>query len=134
MIINEEIYLETREDLCNLLKKNEYKYIILKFKASWCKPCKTLEPFVNNLIKEKIKELNSKQKTNIFLYVEVDIDECNDLYSFLKSKKRLNGVPSILLYENSIISNVEDEYKYIPQKTISGIKENEIKKLFECIQ
>ena len=33
--------------------------------------------------------LNQRQKTNILLYVEVDVDICFDLYSFMKKHKRL---------------------------------------------
>ena len=39
--------------------------------------------------------------------------------------KRLNGVPSILFYSKSVYEKIEDEYKYIPQMSISGIQEIE---------
>ena len=48
--------------------------------------------------------------------------------------KRLNCVPSILFYSKSVYENIEDEYKYIPQMSISGIQENRIKKLFDLIE
>ena len=76
----------------------------------------------------------SKGKKNVFLFIEVDIDECFDLYSYLKKMKRLNGVPSILFYSKSVYENIEDEYKYIPQMSISGVQENRIRQLFDLIE
>tara|TARA_B100000900_G_scaffold383273_1_gene371064 strand:+ start:146 stop:541 length:396 start_codon:yes stop_codon:yes gene_type:complete len=130
----ENITLENREDLTTLLNTSKYEYIILKFKAIWCKPCKVIKSYVDQCVNNKIKELNEKGKKNVFLFIEVDIDECFDLYSYLKKMKRLNGVPSILFYSKSVYENIEDEYKYIPQMSISGIQENRIKKLFDLIE
>ena len=48
--------------------------------------------------------------------------------------KRLNGVPSILFYDKGIYKNIEDEYKYIPQMSISGVQENRIRQLFDLIE
>ena len=130
----ENITLENREDLTTLLNTSKYEYIILKFKAIWCRPCKVFKSYVDQCVNYKIKELNEKGKKNVFLFIEVDIDECFDLYSYLKKMKRLNGVPSILFYSKSVYENIEDEYKYIPQMSISGIQENRIKKLFDLIE
>ena len=130
----ENITLENREDLTTLLNTSKYEYIILKFKAGWCKPCKVIKSYVDQCVNNKIKELNEKGKKNVFLFIEVDIDECFDLYSYLKKMKRLNGVPSILFYSKSVYEKIEDEYKYIPQMSISGIQENRIKQLFDLIE
>lgn len=129
-----EVCLETREDLVDLLKCSTYEYIVLKFKAEWCKPCKVIVPFIHNLIDDKINVLNKQNRTNVFLYVEIDIDVCTDLYIFLKKMKRLNGVPSVLFYQKSIYDKIEDDYKYIPQQSISGANESAIQKLFDRIQ
>lgn len=79
-----EVCLETREDLIELLKNNPYDYIVLKFKANWCRPCKVIEPFVHKQVEDKITQLDQENRKNVFLYVEVDVDVCFDLYSFLK--------------------------------------------------
>jgi thiol:disulfide interchange protein len=129
-----EVCLETREDLVDLLKCSTYEYIVLKFKAEWCKPCKVIDPFIHNLVDDKINVLNKQNRTNVFLYVEIDIDVCTDLYIFLKKMKRLNGVPSVLFYQKSIYDKIEDDYKYIPQQSISGANESAIQKLFDRIQ
>ena len=129
-----EVCLETREDLVDLLKCSTYEYIVLKFKAEWCKPCKVIDPFIHNLVDDKINVLNKQNRTNVFLYVEIDIDVCTDLYIFLKKMKRLNGVPSVLFYQKSIFDKIEHDYNYIPQQSISGANESAIQKLFDRIQ
>ena len=129
-----EVCLETREDLVNLLKHSSYEYIVLKFKAEWCKPCKVIHPFIDKLVDDKINTLNLQNRTNVFLYVEIDIDVCTDLYIFLKKMKRLNGVPSVLFYQKSVYEKEEDDYKYIPQQSVSGVNESALEKLFNRIQ
>ena len=129
-----EVCLETREDLIDLLKCSTYEYIVLKFKAEWCKPCKVIDPFIHKLVDDKINTLNLQKRKDVFLYVEIDIDICTDLYIFLKKMKRLNGVPSLLFYQKSIYEKVEDDYKYIPQQSISGANEGAIQKIFDRIQ
>ena len=54
--MEEEIHLENREDLNVLLKQTPYKYILLKFTADWCKPCKVIQPFLSDCVNEKIKD------------------------------------------------------------------------------
>ena len=61
-------------------------------------------------------------------------DECFDLYAFLKQKKMINGIPAIFLYSKKIYKNVEDNKLYIPQASISGTKEDQIKKVLHLIQ
>ena len=94
----EDICLETREDLITLLKNNQYDFIMIKFWAEWCKPCKVIKPFVEDMLNKKFKDLNEKQRNNAFLYIDANVDECCDLYAFLKQKKRINGIPAVFLY------------------------------------
>ena len=122
--VNEEIILENRQDLIEFLKTTKYEYIMLKFFADWCGPCNKISPFVNNLADEKIKT-NSN-----FIFIEVNVDECFDLYAFLKKQKMIKGIPSIFLYKKEILNNIELEHYYIPQVSISGTNETEIKKIF----
>ena len=75
-----------------------------------------------------------KLKKDIFLYVDVDVDECVDLYAFLKKSKRINGIPAIFLYSKEITKNMDDDYIYIPHASVSGTKERDIQKLFDLIQ
>lgn len=129
-----EICLETREDLVTFLKSTSYDYVILKFHASWCKPCKKLKPFVDKTVNETIERLDSKKRQNAFIFIEVDIDVCTDLYAFLKQKKRINGVPSIFLYDMKAVKKQDTEYYYIPTMSVSGIDYSYIQKIFDYIQ
>ena len=49
----EDICLDTRDDLIQLLKESKYEYIILKFTAKWCNPCKIIQPYVRNINRRK---------------------------------------------------------------------------------
>ena len=64
----ENITLENREDLTTLLNTSKYEYIILKFKAEWCKPCKVIKSYVDQCVNNKIKELNKKGKKCVSIY------------------------------------------------------------------
>jgi thiol:disulfide interchange protein len=128
----EEIILETRNDLVNYLKETKYEYVILKFHADWCAPCKVIGPKVKNMVLEKAEQLKSHE--NKFIYIEVDVDECFDLYAFLKSKKMVRGIPTIFLYKKEIYSKSDESQIFIPQSSISGAKEKEIQNLINLIK
>ena len=128
----EEIILETRNDLVNYLKETKYEYVILKFHADWCAPCKAIGPKVKNMVIAKAEQLKSHK--NKFIYIEVNVDECFDLYAFLKSKKMVRGIPTIFLYKKEIYSNSEESQLFIPQSSISGAKEQEIQNLINLIK
>lgn len=129
----EDICLETREDLIRLLQNNQYDYIMIKFWANWCKPCKVIKPFVEEMLEKKFNDLDNKERKNAFLYIDANVDECCDLYAFLKQKKRINGIPAIFLYSKKIIETMEPEHIYIPHASVSGSNTSGIKKLFDCI-
>jgi thiol:disulfide interchange protein len=78
----------TRADFATLMENNP-GILIFKFTAEWCGPCK------------KIKEYSYKKSNDLPDYMtmlEVDVDECFDLYAFLKHKKMVNGIPVFLAY------------------------------------
>ena len=54
--------------------------IIIKFTASWCAPCQGIKPIVDEYL-EKIPQS--------IRYIEIDVDESIELYSFLKTKKNV---------------------------------------------
>ena len=47
----EEIVLENRNDLSQYLKDTDYDFVVLKFSAEWCKPCKIVKPNHRKYIK-----------------------------------------------------------------------------------
>lgn len=130
---NEEIILETREDLTFFLKNTPYDFVVLKFYADWCKPCKKITPFVTQLLEDKAQKFERQGVKNKFIFVSVDVDECFDLYAFMKKQKMINGIPALFLYSKKIYQKNEEKQMYIPQASISGTDENEIKKVLDFI-
>lgn len=126
------IDLETRDDLLKFLKDTTYEFIIIKFKADWCKPCKKIAPFVESCVKEKENEFISVKDK--FLYITLDVDECFDLYAFLKKTKMINGIPALFLYSKNILKKQEYEKLYVPHYNVSGTSEGEIRKMFNLIK
>ena len=86
-----------------LLQKNP-GVIILKFGAAWCGPCKKIEPLVEDWFRY--------MPANV-VCGKIDIDDSLELYSFLKNKRRINGVPAILCYERG-------NFNYIPNDMTAG--------------
>lgn len=89
--------------------------IIIKFGAEWCGPCKKIESHV--------KILMNKMPSNVQNYI-IDIDTSLEIYSFLKNKKMVNGIPAILAYYNENTS-------YIPDDAVIGADAVKINEFFE---
>jgi thiol-disulfide isomerase/thioredoxin len=77
------------DDLLKCLS-NTNKTTIVKFGATWCGPCKKVEP----LFFSSVQKYRDK-----FNWVVIDIDESMELYSFFKSKRIVQGVPAFLRYD-----------------------------------
>ena len=80
----------SRGDYINMIA-NKKLPLFVKFTAPWCGPCKKIKPTVDNFLNTP----NSKKVQ----YLEIDIDNSIDVYAFLKSKKMVNGVPTLMFYE-----------------------------------
>ena len=96
---------------------NNNGYIILKFTADWCGPCKSIK----SLVEEKTKNLPSNVQ-----YYEIDIDDNIDLFSFFKSKKMCRGIPALLAFKKGNCT-------YVPDYSVIGADNNEISKFFDLI-
>jgi thioredoxin 1 len=106
--------IENRKHFAELLKENPGVFII-KFGATWCGPCKQVEPLINsyfNNIPENIQ------------CAHIDVDESMDVYGFLKTKKMVHGIPAILAY-------YKGNENYIPDDMVAGADENKIRKFFK---
>jgi thiol-disulfide isomerase/thioredoxin len=91
------------KDFSDILQKNP-GLIIIKFGAEWCGPCKMIENQVNNWFQRMPNTVQS--------YI-IDVDECFEVYAFLKTKKMVNGIPVILCYDKGNLN-------YIPSDSIIG--------------
>jgi thioredoxin 1 len=78
----------TRADFATLMDNNP-GILIFKFTANWCGPCKLIKDYSYN---------KSNELPDHITMLEVDVDECFDLYAFLKHKKMVNGIPVFLAY------------------------------------
>jgi len=78
--------------------------IVIKLGAEWCQPCAKIKPAVHGFFASSPPEV---------VCADIDVDQCFDLYSFLKSKKMVNGIPALLCYKKG-------NGTYIPDDIITG--------------
>lgn len=97
-----------------LLLENNPGLIIIKFGASWCGPCKLIKSSVDGFFGSSPPEV---------ICGDIDVDNCFDLYSFLKSKKMINGIPVLLCYKKG-------NKTYIPDDIITGADATELHNFF----
>ena len=91
--------IENRDAFINLLKHNT-GLIILKLGATWCGPCKTIEPVVHAFFASSPIDV---------ICGDIDVDKSFDFYSFLKSKKMVNGIPALLCYKKGNDTFIPDD-------------------------
>ena len=107
-----------RNDFMSALKVNP-GVIIIKFGAKWCAPCKTIQETVYK---------NFQTMPENVICADIDIDENFDVYTFLKSKRMVNGIPAVLAY-------YKDNTSYIPTECVMGGNIPELQQLFNnCLQ
>lgn len=87
----------------------------MKMGADWCGPCRRIEPFVQSCIMQA--------PDNVQCAI-INIDEAVELYSFLKNKRMVNGVPVILVYYKGNLN-------YVPNATVVGDNVNQIATVFQ---
>lgn len=80
--------------------------VLLMFTASWCAPCKKIKRLLTPILDDV-----RKKATVLFIDVDTHKDQNGtsaDFFKFLKSKRIVRGVPSLLLYIKS--DNEHDLY------------------------
>ena len=75
--------------------------VVLRFTATWCGPCKRIDPVIQQWIKT--------MPSSVHFYT-LDVDKNPDIYTFLKSKKRVNGIPALLCYKSGNNTYIPDEF------------------------
>ena len=108
--------IESRGAFVNLLANNP-RMIVLKFGADWCGPCKKIEHQVSQFF-------SSLPQDGSVIYGEINIDDSMDVYAFLKSNKRVNGIPVMLCYVKGQCSGI------IPTFSITGADQSELANFF----
>jgi thioredoxin 1 len=90
-----------RVKFMEVLRENPGK-VIMKFGATWCGPCKRIEPMIQYAF-EQLSERNG------YKCIMVDIDDSFDLYALLKSKKQISGVPAVLCWNKGNETAIPDD-------------------------
>lgn len=108
--------IENRKKFLDYLDKNPGVFVI-KFGAPWCEPCKIIE--------DKVHEYFNNMPNNVQC-ANINIDECLDVYGFLKTKKMVKGIPALLAYYKGNIH-------YIPDEFIDGTKDEDLKFFFTTV-
>jgi len=85
------------------------KMIIVKFGATWCRPCQQIKSLCEKMFEE--------MPDNVSCF-DIDIDESMDLYISLKKYKMANGVPCLLAYVLNPNRNANEWY--IPNNSVTG--------------
>ena len=106
----------SRSEFEELLRQNPGK-VVLKFGATWCGPCKIIEPLVNQWF--------SKMPDTVKC-ATIDVDESFDLYGALKTKRQINGIPAIFCFKKGNLS-------YIPDMNVVGADANQVNAFFKQV-
>ena len=106
--------IPSRDAFFHLLKNNP-GLIIIKLGAEWCGPCKQIKNVVHAFFASSPPEV---------VCADIDVDQSFDFYSFLKSKKMVNGIPVLLCYK-------KDNFTYSPDDVITGSDAGQLHQFFK---
>ena len=67
--------------------------LVIKMGATWCGPCNKIKKIANEQMTGLVNTLG-----NSVTIIEIDIDECFEVYASLKTKRIVNGIPAILCW------------------------------------
>ena len=107
-------HLENVDAFFSLLHSNS-SLILLHFGATWCKPCRQCAPVIEAFF--------ANTPPNI-ICLDLDVDENTAIYSFLKSKRMVNGIPTILCYKKG-------NTHWIPDDSIVGADFKQLDQFFQ---
>jgi thiol-disulfide isomerase/thioredoxin len=104
-------YISSIEEFNKIINNN--KIVIVKASATWCKPCKVINPFFNICIKELPPDV---------CIVFIDIDEASDI----KRKYKIKAVPYFANFIDGDITDITNtsdktEIKSFLLKTLKNI-------------
>ena len=107
--------VQTKEEFLELLSQNK-QVVFLRLTATWCKPCQKIKPALEHWFSQLLSNEN-------ITCMSLDIDDNFEIYSALKNKRLIQGIPVVLCYRLGNISIVPDE-------SVSGTNIDEINGFF----
>lgn len=106
--------IQSRDAFFHLLQNNP-GLIVLKLGATWCGPCAK--------IKNVVHAFFATSPENV-VCGDIDVDISFDFYSFLKSKKMVNGIPVMLCYKKG-------NNTFIPDDSVTGADPLQLQNFFK---
>lgn len=106
--------IKSFDQFIDIISINTTAITIIKLSAKWCQPCKRIEPLVY--------QWADKMPDNVQICC-IDIDVSIELYSFLKKKRIVNGIPALLCYDKT--------KTIIPCDVVIGADTNQVNQFFE---
>tara|TARA_A100001015_G_scaffold122257_1_gene135521 strand:+ start:376 stop:729 length:354 start_codon:yes stop_codon:yes gene_type:complete len=105
--------IEDKNEFIMLLNKNP-GFIVIKFGAEWCNPCKQIH--------DDVYEYFNRLPENVLCY-DLDVDDNFELFAHLKTKKQVSSIPAILAWKkgNTMIG---------PDYSVVGADKEKIKEFF----
>lgn len=100
----------------NVLKSNPGIFIV-KFSADWCKPCKKIKPVVDAVFASTPSDV-------VCADIDISEDGNKDIYSFLKNRRMINGVPTLFMYKKG------NNDLLVPDESISGANASSLHTFF----
>ncbi|CXI32530.1 thioredoxin 3, putative [Plasmodium berghei] len=104
------IKLSKNSNIKDIFQSSKCMSIVLKFGATWCKPCVNIEDYFRN-------------QTNYYVVTLVSIDV--DIHKALKKEHNINGLPTFEFY--FFLNN-----EWILAERIEGANEKELEKAFQA--
>ena len=98
------------------------KMVIIWFSAPWCAPCRRIKKTCT----DRIDEIENIKSKNIDIYT-INVDDHMGLFGWLKTKKMVPGIPSLLAY----YGNVKRDVWYIPDDSVSGADIKNVNDFFD---
>ncbi|XP_064476940.1 thioredoxin-2-like [Ornithodoros turicata] len=99
--------VESKEDFEKQLEEAGGKLVVVDFFATWCGPCKMIEPFLKN---------QSELHKDTVIFLKVDVDENEEI----SSEYAIQCMPTFLFIKNK--AKVDE---------ISGANQEKIKEMLE---
>jgi thiol-disulfide isomerase/thioredoxin len=113
--------INSMSEFKEIISRPEIRTTILKLSATWCAPCQRIAPLVHQW---------TDRLPNDIQVCFLDIDVSMGMYSYLKSKRLIKGVPALLRFDSKPYGFNDQP---IPDDLVMGSDLNEVNLFFERV-